>query len=253
MSIIFDPNVSVDDPAFSAVFLSQQSYINVLDLIDIYFNVGMRTEGSTLECLPQSYMYITYKKDKLKMGIGKNVSLRITSLAYSPKLHTVIAYVQLKNNFTDCPIPHIVISKPRSLKRSDIRKMLTDPSFHVHELHAPYTIHGKIGIMSGSREESASMVFTGGSAVQISNMVVTRPEATLSVENSPPPDGVTSSGSEEVETYNGLKVHAGKRGGKYIITHAGKVRYLKDEDIAANKQKQTNKNVFYNVNILGDP
>lgn len=251
MSIIFDPNKPIEDPAFNAVFLTQQSYINILDLVDIYFKVGMRTEGSTLECLPQSYMYITYKKHKLRMGISKNVTLKINGLAYSPKLHTIVAYVHLKNNFTDCQIPHIVISKPRNLKRSDIRKLLMDPSFQLHTLHAPYTVHGKIGIMSGSTEESASMVYEGGSPVQISNTIVTRPEATLSVENSPPPDGV-SQGAEGVETYNGFIVHNGRRGGKYILNDKGKIRYLKDEDIAASKLRNKNKNVFYNVNILGD-
>jgi hypothetical protein len=257
MSLIFDPNIDIntlEEPVFNAVFLSQQSYINILDLVDIYFDVGMRTEGSTLECLPQSYMYITYKKDKLKMGLGKSVTLKITGLAYSSKLHTVVGYVQLKNNFTESHVPHIVISKPRNLKRADIRKMLQDQSFQQCELHAPYIIHGKIGLMAGSKEESASVVYKSGDSkqpVQISNTIVTRPEATLSVDNSHPPDGACA-GSDDVETYNGYIVHKGARGGKYILSDAGKRRYVTDEEIADSKAKNTNKNVFYNINFLAD-
>jgi hypothetical protein len=257
MALIFDPTVDIDtaeEPVFSAVFLSQQSYINILDLVDIYFKLGMRTEGSTLECLPQSYMFITYKKDKIKMGIGKSVILKLTGLGYSPKLHTVVAYVQLKRNFTDNVMPHIIISKPRNLKRADIRKLLKDPSFQTHLLHAPYTVHGKIGVMSGSKEETASIMYsTDGSPVQISNTSVTRPEVTLSVENSPPPGGAACSAStEEEETYMGFKVYKGSRGGKYIYYEQGKKRYLTDEFLAHSKEKAAKKGVFYNINFLAD-
>ncbi len=261
--IVFDPNINTKEGGFSAVFLSQQSYINLLDLVDHYFNLGMRTEACTLECLPQSYMFITYKKDNIMKGVGKMVSLKLFCLAYSPKLHTIIGYVHLKNNFTDNEAPHIVISKPNNLKRSDLRKMLKDPSFQTHMLHAHYTVHGKIGIMSGSKEEAASIMYSNdGSQVQFSNNTVNRPEATISVENSSPPGGAATEYEEE-ENYMGYKLYNGERGGRYTIRD-GKRRYYTEEFLTAyfnrrangkcrnNKPGKGGGEVVYNINFLAD-
>ncbi len=262
--IVFDPNmINQSEGCFSAVFLSQQSYINLLDLVDLYFNLGMRTEACTLECLPQSYMFITYNKDKLMKGVGKMVSLKLSCLAYSPKLHTVVGFVHLKNNFTDNDVPHIVISKPNNLKRSDLRKLLKDTSFNIQMLHAHYTVHGKIGIMSGSKEESASIIYSNdGSQVQFSNHTVSRPEATISVENSTPPSGAAAECDDE-ENYMGYKLYKGDRGGKYIIKEDGSRRYFTEAFLQAyydrrangkcrNRSGRKNGDVVYNINFLAD-
>jgi hypothetical protein len=201
-------------------------------------------------------MYITYKKDYLKRGVGKNVSIKISALSYSPKFQTIVAYVNLKKNFTDNLMPHVVLSKPRNMKRADIRKLLMDESFETHQLPLLYTVHGRIGLMCGSMEESASIVFSNGNTVQISNTTVSRPEVTISVDNSPPPEGACAVSEEQEEDfYNGKKVYTSQRGRRYIIYESGLRRYLTDAVYEAYKKKNQNKSasskdVVYNINIL---
>jgi hypothetical protein len=256
MSLIFDPviDISKAGPAFSAVFLAQQSYVNLLDIINIFYGIDLRNPINKIPCLAQSYMIITKQPDKLKTGIGKTVSLKISHLGYNGTCF--VAFVQLKNNFTDNLQPHIVLSKPQTMTRYEVSVSLSENliSYKIVNLPTPYKIHGKIGIMSGSMDEAVkfqkgvNILDTTGSYVFINNVPAGRPETTLSVDNFAPPEtDKIQSETQKQEYYQGCLIHSGKRGGKYIIKD-GKKRYLTEATIAeANKNKEE---VIYNVNFL---
>jgi hypothetical protein len=233
MSIIFNPEEPMPLNGFNAVFLTQSSYMNLLELVKISLN-GYDFNGFNFNIpkLPYSYMLITNKPERLRIGLGKSVSLKISHLAYNSSSLSIIALVLMKNNFTDKKIPHICITGKRP-PNDDIS--LTD--FKVVPLHAPYTVHGKLGVMSCNIEESTTPSHFSSAAP----VMVSRPELTLSVENSPPP------GNDEY--YMGQKVEKGARGGKYIYIQ-GKKRYITDEMIANAKNKGE---VVYNINFLSDP
>ena len=248
MSLIFDSSIDIsqiNQPSLNAVFLTQQSYINLLDLVDVYFNFGMRKQECKLLCLMQSYMTISHKPERFKLGVGKNVSLKIDKLIYNPKYEVIIATVLLKTNFTDSNVPHIIISKPKHVTREMSNYILEKGENHIKQLHAPYTVHGKIGIMIGTMEE-----FFSAKTPHLNR--VSRPEATLSVDNSPPPssdNGESAEAEDGPETYMGAPVIRGARGGKYYIKD-GKRRYISEAELTGSKIKASE--VVYNINLLSN-
>jgi hypothetical protein len=197
--------------------------------------------------------------------LGKSVNLKITSLGFCKSSLTVIALVALKNNFTDKQVPHIVISGNRS---SVYEFNLAD--FKLITLHAPYTVHGKLGIMPDAVDSSSHPYHphkTNPSHAysylqpqpqlqlqlqlqpqhqpqhQLQLQTVNKPELTLSVDNSPPPGS-----DEKEEFYMGHKIHKGVRGGKYYFSSDGSKRYyLTEKAIASSKKKE---DVVYNINLL---
>ncbi len=225
MSIIFNPDDFIPENGFNAAFLTQASYTNLVELVKISIN-GYDFNGFNfnIQKLPYSYMFISRNPSRFKIGLGKNVNLKITHLGFCKSSLTVIALVSLKNNFTDKSVPHIVISGNRS---TSYEFNLND--FKLIPLHAPYTVHGKLGIMpdavaTSQRDTPASQPLT-----------VNKPELTLSVDSSPPP------GSSAEEFYQGYKVHKGLRGGKYYYDAKGKRRYLTVTKTS---------DVVYNINFL---
>lgn len=275
MSLIFDQEVIIDEnfkSGFNAVFLTQESYIELLDLADEYFHIGLREENCRLPCLTQSYMVISNQKDRLKYALNKNVSLKIKSLFYNNKLEIVVALVYLKKNFTDNEFPHIIISKPEKINETYINKLLRNDTElkefskynNVVPLDEFYTIHGKVGILinynlDNCTSRSTNMVDSAGRYIHVSNEQVSRPEVTLSVDNCLPPEseidkvkvkdkGDASSATEDQqELYMGLLVHSGRRGGKFIIKD-NKKKYISDAEILSSKNKKDE--VVYNVNLL---
>jgi len=171
------------------------------------------------------------------MGLGKSVNLKITSLGFCKSSLTVIALVALKNNFTDKQVPHIVISGNRS---SAYEFNLDD--FKLISLHAPYTVHGKLGMMPDAVDGPSSHASHSSQTHASQTHTVNKPELTLSVDNSPPPGS-----DEKEEFYMGHKIHKGVRGGKYYYSSDGTRRYLTEKAIASSKKKE---DVVYNINLL---
>jgi len=238
MSIIFNPNEPLPENGFNGVFLTQTSYMNLLELVKISLN-GYEFNGFnfSIQPLPYSYMFITRKPDRLKFGLGKSVSLKITHIAYSVSSLTIIALVMMKNNFTDRDIPHIVITGKSTLNSTSTSPInLAD--FKVVPLHAPYTVHGKLGVMAPVKSNDIG-------TESPKPATVSKPELTLSVENSPPP----GEGGKEEEYYLGQKIIKGRQGGKYVFSKDGQRRYITDAMIANAKNKN---NVVYNINFLSE-
>ena len=246
MSIIFNPDVFIPENGFNAVFLTQASYMNLLQLVKVSVN-GYDFNGFNfnIQQLPYSYMYISRNPSRFRIGLGKSVNLKITNLGFCKSSLTIIALVALKNNFTDKQVPHIVISGNRS---AAYEFNLDD--FKLIPLHAPYTVHGKLGIMpdgvdSSSQSQSQSHINPQNqlqTSLGMPQQTVNKPELTLSVDNSPPPGN-----DEKEEFYMGHKIHKGERGGKYYITSDGLKRYLTKQAIANSKKKEE---VVYNINLL---
>lgn len=277
MTLVFDHSeyLNLDiEPAFNAVFINQSSYISLLDLVYDIFNIPIRDPNCDMPCMSQAYMIISSKREKIKYGIGKSVSLKIKSLFYNSKVKVVLAIVKLKNNFTDFPVPYIIISKPEGINGESIDKIilkhhsisleiLQHNTFIELQESERATVHGKVGIYLGESDSLKDYQDHQGhkdykdykdhqqhEKAERDN-VVTRPEVTLSVDNCAPPIKQQLDHSEEEkaqkEFYMGLEVFKGSRGGKYVIKD-GKKKYVSDAEIAsASKKSET---VVYNVNLL---
>ena len=270
MTLVFDDVEYLNsdrEPLFNAVFLTQSSYIDLLDLVKEHFNIPIRDPSCDMPCMSQSYMLISNKREKIKYGIGKNVSLKIKSLFYNPKVKILLAIVKLKNNFTDFPVPYIIISKPEAIKQESIDKIvlkhhnisldiLVNNRFIDLEDIKTATVHGKVGVFfqEGLQEQSSHARYLERSkdpVKQLADNIVTRPEVTISVDSSHPPikrgQDESTSLEPKKEFYMGLEVYKGRRGGKYVIKD-GKKKYVTDMEIANCSKKSDT--VVYNVNLL---
>ena len=243
MSVVFDPNHRPLSAAFNGFFITEQSYSNLLDVADIYFKLG--PEKRLLQLVERPHMFITSKPEKVAVGVGKTATLRVSQLGYNRTFRSLIAIVQLKNNFTDqTPIPHIRLTDDGPSSES---QSLTMKDYTIVSLHAPYVIHGKIGMMIFGGPTPAIRSDRDSNLTSISTFTVTRPELTITVENSAPPGATTEQESEE--TFQGHVVYKGKRGGKFYYLD-GKKRYVTDESIAQAKHTMKKKDVVYNINFL---
>lgn len=255
--------------AFSAVFLNQESYRYLLDLVDIYFDLGIRNEDSELPCLIRSYMLISTNHNKLHVGLNKKVSLKVDKLIYIQKYNIVVASVFLKNNFTCRKIPHIIITKRTDMSAQVVDRILNDEisgdECDVKTLHAPYTVKGRIGVLCNSEEELSYDNRTevrDGLTINYTGKRVFRPEVTHSVENTPPPpkkeskfitfeqfkNDSSESGSKDLGFYQGCQVKKGPRGGKYIVKDGKKV-YINEK---SDKSIEKSSGVVYSVNLLDE-
>jgi hypothetical protein len=254
MSQVFDAALNVNGKdVFSGFFITEQSYSNILEIADLYFKMG--PEKKLMQLVDNPHMFITSNMHKIKTGIGKSASLRVSHLGYNAFNRSLIAVVQLKNNFTDRQVPIIKLSEasakttapsaagltstaPLTLTAPDkvAAAVLTsaEPNYTIIKLHNPYTVYGKIGM------------FINEVPSEVSTPQIARPEITLTVDNSPPPG---KEEQEEPEMFLGYQVHKGNRGGKFYYTSDGKKRYITDETIAKSKKKD----VVYNINFLAPP
>lgn len=185
-SLSFDPSlVNIDEKSFSGAFLAEKSYMELLSLADTYFELNMRTASRVLPCCNNSYLLISRDQDKIFKGIGKKVSLQITGLLCDIGMGYLVAIVQMKNNFTSNRVPHIVLAKKHTLSNYSIGTAVAGSRGVLERLYIPVKIHGKIGIMSGSDEETAesSVVINNGLQIHQTNTIVHRPEVTMTVEH----------------------------------------------------------------------
>lgn len=184
--------------AFSAAFLDQQSYIELLRIADTYFSLNMTLRDRKLPCQKNSYMVISryppQDKSYLWKGIGRKVSLTVTDIIYNERYGVLAALVQMKNNFTCNNQPHIVLAKSEGVNNVLVSRVVDGsiPEGHetkVEKLYAPHRAHGKIGIIVDSAEETLNpdMQIVNGLAIRKTHNIVSRPEVVYTVEQPPPP------------------------------------------------------------------
>ena len=246
---------------FTGVFIMQNSYKELLALVDSYFSLNMLSTCRKIPCAKHSYMLISKSTEykKLWYNVGKKASLTINKLVYNEQYGVVIALVYLKNNFTCNKISHIVLAKNNNINRATVNSIINNPSStsYVVQLDQPFKAHGCIGVLSGSGEESDLSIMSGDMLIHKTPNIVARPETTLSVEN-PDPDQntvlsmdeyklkqdtihlkpcikptsddnmkITLDASQEaiptMEIYKGCNVMKGPRGGKFIIKEGKKI------------------------------
>jgi hypothetical protein len=184
--------------AFSAAFLDQQSYIELLRIADTYFSLNMTTRDRKLPCQKNSYMVISryppQDKSYLWKGIGRKVSLTVTDVMYNERYGVLAALVQMKNNFTCNKQPHIVLAKREGVNNVLVSRVV-DGSIpegyetKVEKLYSSHRAHGKIGVIVDSAEETLNpdMQIVNGIAIRKTHDIVSRPEVVYTVEQPPPP------------------------------------------------------------------
>lgn len=263
---------------FTGVFISSESYSQLLDIVDIYFGLGMKTDTCQYPLLEHCYMLIRNNTpsstSNIPSALGKKVKMQVSHLIHNEKYGVVAAHVVLKNNFTCNHIPHIVITKRDSLSNSTVKRIINGELDYKHpsiskKLHAPYTLHGAIGVMFNSDLEkeplSSTKIITDetGYDEHHTGRVVVRPELTITVDNYPPPkedqkyvtfEELKNDGKNETEPskeyYQGCLVQKGARGGKYIVKD-GKKKYLtKAEKVESESTSGLSGKPIYNVNLL---
>ena len=283
-TLMFKPSIIPEGcDAFTGVFIMQNSYKELLALVDSYFSLNMLSADRKIPCAKHSYMLISKSTEynKLWYNVGKRASLTINKLVYDEQYGVVIALVYLNNNFTCNRISHIVLAKNNNINRATVNSIINNPSStsYVVQLDQPFKAHGCIGVLSGSGEESDLSVMSGG--IHKTPNIVARPETTLSVEN-PDPDQnnvlsieeyklkqdtihlqpcinptsednmkITLDASQEaiptMEIYKGCNVMKGPRGGKFIIKDGKKI-YC--NVVADDTKKSTSGSAVYKISML---
>jgi len=225
-------------------------------------------------------------------GIGRKVALTVTDIMYNERYGVLAALVQTKKNFTCNKQPHIVLAKRDGVNNVLVSRVV-DGSIpegyetKVEKLYAPHRVHGKIGIIVDSAEETLNpdMQIVNGIAIRKTQDIVSRPEVVYTVEQPPPPSlnkfvsfdqfkkmgqqrrdekkrpnrddddvmEITLEAKDDVvratgETYQGEPVMKGPRGGQYIIKD-GKKKYVPGSKGSGG----SGSGVVYNVNILDSP
>lgn len=259
-----DIGTPIDD-AFNGAFINQQSYVELLRIADSFYGLNMTSKDRKLPCQLNSYLLLSRKQDKVWKGINRNVSLNVVAISYNEKYGILAAIVQLKNNFTCNQIPHIVLAKNQGINNVLVSRILLQPDTKTTPLYTAHKVHGKIGVIINSGEETMNMgtKLVNGIATQSTQDVVTRPEVVYAVQHPLPvkqsknkfksmeqlqdevmeikvEGGDTATG----ETYQGEPVMKGPKGGKFIMKD-GKKKY-----VPKNKSGDSDSDVVYSVNIL---
>lgn len=275
---------------YNGAFLDKESYTKLLDLADIYFGLGMRTDNCPLPLQPQCYMLITKKQNRLSFGLGKNVRLKVDRIIYNQRYGLLAAGVSMIQNFTCNRTPHIIIAKSSRLINSVVTQIIDGELDHRHpcvvrQLHAPCVLHGRIGAIFGSKEEyqipETITSIHNGEIIHISPKKVMRPEVSMSIENHPPPNedrdylnikdlekddevmdiqvgGSNNQGKEHTKASTGddeTEMYDGcvvVKGprGGKYYYKDGKKRYVTDEQIAARNKGGKKEKVIFKINLM---
>lgn len=266
---------------FNGAFIDSNSYSQLLDLVDIYFGLGMKTDTCPYELKEHCYMLISKQTDRLFKLLGQNVKLRVSHIYHNEHYGVLAAKVILKNNFTCNGTPHIVIAKRKDLNHSVIRKIVDGELDYkypciVKKLHAPCALHGVIGVLCNSDLEDDIVTSHVQDGMYHTGTKVSKPELTVSVDNFPPPekknkylsindlktksieplyqpdsDTEHKNNENKEEYYQGCLVKKGPRGGKYIVKD-GKKKYLKEDDLKdiGKATSVSNSGPVYSLNLL---
>lgn len=190
MSLVFGQVNFDGDEAFCGMFLSQDSYVDLLDLLDQHFSLNMRTAERALPLLEHCYMLISrvgsrnasgFKQDLWK-HIGRRASITVSSLIYNSEYGVAAALVQMQNNFTCNELPHVVIAKSAKFNMAVIGGILKNTKSYTVTLDNPIKLKGRIGVLLGSKEELPMVQLAADGKTLIEYDVQLRPETTHSVE-----------------------------------------------------------------------
>ena len=115
--------INLSQNAVFCFIVAENDYINLLKTSEKYFNLNLTNKTYQRSIEIQNFIYLLYKfihknvgfnpkEDKNTIDIlGKEFVIKINKLIYNPNLKTLFALVNLKNNWTCCEIPHIMISQ----------------------------------------------------------------------------------------------------------------------------------------------
>lgn len=199
MSILFNEDPSIDPYRlkFSAFFIHQDSYTELLRLCNTYFNLNMLDPDRRELPLPLfTYMLIkkhdASKSREVYSQVGLCSRLTISHLVYSKKFGVLVAKVQLKRNWTVNSVPHIVLAKKSNITNNFINLILDGSLDQLDtnqtvDLYDPISIRGRIGVMSDSKIEDPYVETTmvDGLHVEKTTDYVDRPEVSISIERPP--------------------------------------------------------------------
>ena len=188
---------------FSAVFIHEDSYIELLQKAEPLFHLNMFHKDRKFSCRDQSYMFISFREPAFNQGV--KVNLDIKGYVYLEGEY-LVALVHLKTNFTDIINPHIILANRSDLSDNYIRKNLKGKMIPLPE---PLNIKGKIDINVLPFEPAV------------------RPfeqEASSTIKIIPHPWRETTEKPED-KSVEEPGVFKGPRGGKFKIVN-GKKKYL---------------------------
>lgn len=284
MSILFNQDYDIQQLNFSAVFIHQAYYTELLRLCNTYFNLNMLDPDKRELPLPKfTYMLIrkdTSNKQQLFLNVGIHTRMNITKLIYNKKFGILVAAVQLKKNWTCNTIPHIVLAKKHNVTNDFINLVINGGFTHfegnnVIDIDDPFSIKGRIGVMTNSTIEDPYVETTieGGVRVETSSEVVERPEVSISISRAPciridktadfTFDKLVSEDNEDNDqekkknglgTYKGYPIKQGPRGGKYYIDGSGKRIYMTGSSAYGGKETtaDSSSKLIYKINMVND-
>lgn len=179
-----------NDGGFSAAFLGQKSYIELLRIADSFFSLNMTTSNRQLPSQQNSYMVMARSPpqdvDCLWKGVGRKIALTVDSMLYNSQYGVLVALVRMKCNFTCNEHPHIVLAKSEGVNNALVSRVVDDmhEESRKEQLYVPHRVHGKIGIIFGSGEEQITpdIKIIDNLEVRTTHNVVTRPEVVYAVE-----------------------------------------------------------------------
>jgi len=125
---------------FSAVFIHEDSYLELLEKAEPLFHLNMFHKNRKFPFRDQSYMFLSFRDPAFNQGV--KVNLDIKGYAYLEGEY-LVALVHLKTNFTDFMNPHIILANRADLSDDYIRKNLKGKIIPLSE---PLNIKGKINI-----------------------------------------------------------------------------------------------------------
>lgn len=199
-------------PAFSGVFLTQGSYVELLKLADTYFpELRMSSPDRQIPCLRNSYMLMTRSPHNLFRGINRKASLTIDRLIYNAHFGVLAAGVHMRSNVTDNRVPHVLLAKrDDNVNNATIGRVINGecseefPSVEEY-LFSSVKVHGKIGVMIGPDEiPQAEVKYVDGVKMLQTHEYVDRPEVSITVE-APPPASIKRS---PMMSFDQFKQHA---------------------------------------------
>lgn len=184
MSIQFARNDDIPKNSFCAAFVHQDYYVELLRLCDVNFGLHLLSrERREIPLRDSAYMLISTDPTTIKeINVGVKVTMKVTELVYSKPLKLLVAKVFLKRNFTSAKIPHIIVAKDPLMPNQTAIGLLNGTFDHMGDtyripLYEQFEIKARVGIMSGSDQESYTYSLSESIDDEGENIEVKKPVA----------------------------------------------------------------------------
>ena len=146
MKICFKQNVNPELVEFTALFVHQQSYIDILQKCNYRFGLNLLNKDEREIPLVKS-SYIKLSNRTLASAIGKDAKLTISELIYSRPLSVILCIVKLKDKTKDS---HIILACKSDFPNQLIEGLIdgTHENFggYYRTKLENFILHGKIGV-----------------------------------------------------------------------------------------------------------